>query len=188
MVELLNIDEDVMAQMYKLASINLSPNVPGQVAMSVLVQPPVPGDESYELWESERTAVLASLERRANAITVALNELEGVSCVAAGSLYAFPKITLPPAAICKAKRDGVSPDVLYCLELLGHAGIATTPGSGFGQKDGTYHFRTTILVSEDKLDAFVERIKAFHEHFMAKYKAMSVDEERDLGDTGMCRL
>jgi hypothetical protein len=31
------------------------------------------------------------------------------------------------------------------------AGICVVPGSGFGQKDGTYHFRTTFLPPEDKV-------------------------------------
>ena len=31
MMEFLNVPDDVVAQAYKLASINLSPNVPGQV-------------------------------------------------------------------------------------------------------------------------------------------------------------
>mmetsp|Transcript_30639 Transcript_30639/g.51773 ORF Transcript_30639/g.51773 Transcript_30639/m.51773 type:complete len:483 (+) Transcript_30639:242-1690(+) len=169
MMEVLNVPENVVAEMYKLSSINLSPNVPGQVAMGVMLHPPVPGDESYPKWNAERQAVLDSLGRRAAAITTALNALPGVSCVAAGSLYAFPSIDLPPAAIAAATDKGVSPDVFYCLELLDHTGIATTPGSGFGQKDGTYHFRTTILPPEEKLDEFCAMIKEFHMQFIHKY-------------------
>jgi hypothetical protein len=36
----LNVPADVLAEMYKLASINLSPNVTGQVALGVMVHPP----------------------------------------------------------------------------------------------------------------------------------------------------
>ncbi len=46
-----------------------------------------------------------------------------------------------------AKAMGKSPDVMYCLELLAETGISTVPGSGFKQAPGTFHFRTTILVS-----------------------------------------
>jgi len=35
-----------LPQAYKLASINLSPNVPGQVAMGVMCAPPKPGEPS----------------------------------------------------------------------------------------------------------------------------------------------
>ena len=139
MVEILNVPADVIAEMYKLASINLSPNVPGQVAMGVMTQPPRRGEPSYELFYSERQAVLDSLARRAKAITDALNVLPGVKCVEAGSLYAFPSITLPEGAIKAAELAGMAPDVFYCIEMLNETGIATTPG-GFGQKDGTFHF------------------------------------------------
>lgn len=39
-----------------------------------------PGDESYELYEKERDAVLGSLKRRAVIMVDALNKLEGISC------------------------------------------------------------------------------------------------------------
>lgn len=34
-----------------MVSINLSPNTTGQAAMSIMMNPPQPGDESYELYE-----------------------------------------------------------------------------------------------------------------------------------------
>ena len=51
-------------------------------------------------------------------------------------------------AIAAAKARGVEPDFLYCEELLDTTGICTVPGSGFGQEEGTYHFRTTFLPQE----------------------------------------
>lgn len=42
-------------------SINLSPNTMGQVAMSLMVNPPQPGSESYEQWKREHDEGLASL-------------------------------------------------------------------------------------------------------------------------------
>ena len=62
-------------------------------------------------------------------------------------MYCFPRITLPQGAIDAARKLGKSPDVLYCLELLNETGISCVPGSGFQQAPGTFHFRTTILVS-----------------------------------------
>ncbi len=62
-------------------------------------------------------------------------------------MYAFPQITLPRKAIAKAQSIGKSPDVLYCLELLEETGLSCVPGSGFQQVPGTFHIRTTILVS-----------------------------------------
>ena len=48
-------------------------------------------------------------------------------------------------------------------------GICTVPGSGFGQEDGTFHFRTTFLPQEDKIDKVLDTMKDFQAAFMAKY-------------------
>ena len=39
----------------------------------------------------------------------------------------------------------MEPDVYYCLKLLEEHGISFVPGSGFGQIEGTYHFRSVLL-------------------------------------------
>lgn len=31
--------------------------------------------------------------------------------------------------------------MFYCMKLLEETGICVVPGSGFGQREGTYHFR-----------------------------------------------
>lgn len=48
---------------------------------------------------------------------------------------------MPKSAINAAKAKGLPPDVHYCYELLDSKGIVVVPGSGFGQKQDTYHFR-----------------------------------------------
>lgn len=49
-------------------------------------------------------------------------------------------------------------------------GICIVAGSIFGQKPGTYHFRTTILPQFDKLNDMLEKLKKFHQNFLLKYK------------------
>merc|ERR1712150_461212 len=51
----------------------------------------------------------------------------------------------------RAKEAGQAPDVFYAFQLLENTGICIIPGSGFGQRPGTYHFRTTILPQKDAL-------------------------------------
>ncbi|KAJ1400484.1 hypothetical protein B484DRAFT_471169 [Ochromonadaceae sp. CCMP2298] len=102
-----------------VASINLCPNVPGQVSVGLMVNPPRLGEPSYALYRSEKEQVIDSLKRRARMMTDAFNSMEGVSCQETeGAMYAFPQITLPPAFVVEAGRLGKAPDVLYCLELL----------------------------------------------------------------------
>jgi glutamate--glyoxylate aminotransferase len=147
-MELHNFHPEIIQEIYKLASINLSPNVPGQIALGLMVNPPKPNDPSYALYMQEKSDLIASLKRRARLITDAFNRLEGFTCQETeGAMYSFPQITLPPAAITAAKEKGKNPDVMYCLELLEETGLSCVPGSGFQQKPGTFHFRTTILVS-----------------------------------------
>lgn len=48
--------------------------------MEVMVNPPKPGDESYELYIKERDDIYNSLKRRAIKLTKFLDSLEGISC------------------------------------------------------------------------------------------------------------
>lgn len=69
MMELHNIDPYVQTQLYKLASSGLCSGVAGQMMMSLMVRPPLPGGESYELFNKEETAIFESLKRRAVSVS-----------------------------------------------------------------------------------------------------------------------
>lgn len=166
----LNIDPDVLAEIYKLCSTNLSSNVDGQVMVGLMVNPPKPGDFSYESYQAEVDGLLSSLARRAKMISDAFNKLEGVHCNAVeGALYCYPNIKIPEKAVKEAAKRGYAGDVLYCLELLDETGICCIPGSGFGQVDGTYHLRTTILPPESEFDEIVSLFTKFHKGFIERY-------------------
>ncbi len=81
-------------------------------------------------------------------------------------MYLFPTIHLPPKAIEAAEKADRQPDEFYCLELLDRTGICLVPGTGFGQKPGTLHFRTTFLAPGTE---WVGRIVDFHQAFMRQY-------------------
>lgn len=169
--ELCGFDEGVRSELYKLASISLCANSTGQVLMGLQSAPPQPGDASYALYVSERDAILASLQRRAVKLVESFRRLEGVTCEAPeGALYAFPNIRLPPKAVAAAAAAGKAPDTLYCLELLDATGVVVVPGSGFGQADGSFHLRSTILPPEADLDRVIAQLAAFHAAFMDKYR------------------
>lgn len=169
--EVVNFPDDVVAQLVKGASINLCSNLGGQIIMALVMNPPEEGDESFPLYKKERDGILDSLKRRAEVMTGCLNKLEGVTCVPTeGALYAYPQLRLPDKAVQAAKKVGKSPDFLYCRELLESKGIVTVPGSGFKQVEGTFHFRTTILPSEETIDKVSSDLTDFHSDFMKKYK------------------
>eukprot|EP00183_Erythrolobus_madagascarensis_P001456 CAMPEP_0185847766 /NCGR_PEP_ID=MMETSP1354-20130828/2911_1 /TAXON_ID=708628 /ORGANISM="Erythrolobus madagascarensis, Strain CCMP3276" /LENGTH=518 /DNA_ID=CAMNT_0028548097 /DNA_START=98 /DNA_END=1654 /DNA_ORIENTATION=- len=168
--EAINIHAGTKAEVYKLLSMNLSSNVDGQIYVGLMVNPPKMGEPSYELYEQETRGIISSLCRRAQMLTAAFNALEGVSCSAVeGAMYAFPQIELPSGAIDAAKRLGHTPDEYYCLELLDKTGICAVPGSGFGQRDGSFHFRTTILPPESMFEHIVAAFSKFHADFLRQH-------------------
>merc|ERR1719309_1700953 len=140
--------------------------------MDTVVNPPVEGEPSYADWSQERDSTLDSLARRAKLVADTLNSIEGITCnTVQGAMYAFPQITLPEKALEAAKEAGQPGDVFYAFNLLESKGICIIPGSGFGQRPGTFHFRTTILPQEDMIRDMLGRIKEFHVEFLKKYAA-----------------
>jgi len=69
----------------------------------------------------------------------------------------------------EATRQNLAGDALYCRELLDETGLCVVPGSGFGNKEGEYHFRTTILPQENHLREVLQKFGQFHKAFLAKY-------------------
>ena len=128
--------------------------------MSLMVNPPAEGSAARKGLEAEKQAILLSLRKRAHMMTDGFNSLEGVTCnFTEGAMYSFPRLRLPPKAVAAAKASGKAPDVFYCLKLVEQTGISTVPGSGFGQEEGTYHLRTTILPSEEKMKEVVSLLQ-----------------------------
>lgn len=151
-----NVPEDVAAQMLKLQSVCLCANLVGQAAIYAMVRPPKPGMPSYPLYAAERGVVLETLKERAVLLAEGLNRIEGIRCnIVAGAMYAFPSIQLPPGRT----------DFEYAMALLEQTGICVVPGSGFGQAEGTAHFRTTILPSTEKIQQVVQSLGEFHRNF-----------------------
>ncbi|KAF0685004.1 Aste57867_23033 [Aphanomyces stellatus] len=170
-MELVNFDHDVMEELYKLVSINLCSNIEGQLMVALMTNPPKPGDASHALYVQQRDDIVSSLKRRAVKLVASYNQLEGVTCnVTEGAMYTFPKITVPPKAVAEAKKQGIAPDAFYAFALLNSTGIVVVPGSGFGQEDGTFHFRSTILPPEEAIDEVIEKTAKFHAEFMDKYR------------------
>lgn len=166
--ELVGFDPAVSEQIYKYVSIMICAPVIGQCLVEMMVNPPKEGDPSYPLYKEEYDSIFEGLQERATALYEAFKKMEGVEVdVPQGSMYLFPTITLPSKAIEAAKAASRSPDEFYAMELLEATGVCMVPGSGFGQKEGTFHVRTTFLAPGM---AWVGRIAKFHEQFMARYK------------------
>lgn len=166
--ELVGFSDEVVEQITKFVSISLCAPVIGQCLVEMMVNPPQEGSESYPLYKKEYDGIFAGLQERATALYEAFKKMEGVSInEPAGSMYLFPTITLPEKAVAKAKEEGKQADEYYASRLLDATGVCIVPGSGFGQKEGTLHIRTTFLAPGTE---WVGRITKFHEEFMSEFK------------------
>ncbi|XP_034017371.1 alanine aminotransferase 2-like [Thalassophryne amazonica] len=169
-MEVVNLDPEVKMQLTKLVSVRLCSPVPGQALMDLVANPPRPDEPSYALFVKERSAVLAALAEKAKLTEETFNAIPGITCnPVQGAMYTFPRITIPPKAIAKAEEEGLHPDMFYCMRMLDEEGICLVPGSGFGQRTGTFHFRMTILPPTEKLKVVLERIAAFHQRFTREF-------------------
>jgi len=170
-MDVVNCDPIVYQMINKTAGISLCSNTAGQVVMDMKVNPPSAkmGESlaTVQQYEHEATKLTASLKRRANAVTVSLNQMDNVSAnPVEGALYALAKIDFSEKFIKEAESKNVEPDFLYCMKALEHTGCILVPGSGFYQKPGTHHFRTTILpLPEERFYKTFDKLKEFNKKF-----------------------
>lgn len=95
-------------------------------------------------------AVNNKLRSRRDLTVKTLNAIPRVSCVAPrGAFYAFPRIEIP------------EPDDVFVKELLLKKHVLVVHGSGFGQKQGTKHFRIVFLPDEATLTRAYQAIAEF---------------------------
>lgn len=125
--------------MAKMERARLSSNHPEQYAI-----PAVLGKVQEHI-----DGVVAKMQARRDLTVERLNAMPGISCVPPqGAFYAFPRIDL-----------GVS-DEDFCRRVIREHGVIIVPGSGFGQVEGTNHFRVVFLPPEDILNRAYDAIEA----------------------------
>merc|ERR1712002_332133 len=169
-MEIINLDPYIKGQLTKLISTKLCPPTLGQCAMAIVCKEPKPGDPSHENFKKEKQETLDLLKKKAKLVAETFNSIPGISCnEVTGAMYAFPRIDLPPKAIQAAKEAGQTPDTFYCFRILEEIGLCVVPGSGFGQRPGTYHFRMTILPPLADIEKNMNAFKDFHMKFIEKY-------------------
>ena len=136
--------EDFVAAINKFLRARLSANHPEQYAIA----PMLDGTQKH------LKEILPKLQRRRDITVEMLNAIPGISCVKpTGAFYAFPKI------------ETARPDTDFVKELIQETGVVVVPGSGFGQKPGTQHFRVVFLPPDDVLKKSYENIETFWQKF-----------------------
>jgi alanine transaminase len=181
-MELLNVSSTFLDQIFKMVSINLCSNIDGQIMLGLIVNPPKPNMKGvFDKFTKEYTDILNSLKYKAKLVAEILNSFDGVVCnTINGSMYAYPSIEFPTNAIIASKKNNCKAvDEFYCLRLLNETGICVVPGSGFGQKKGSYHIRLTILPSKYEMISLLEKMRIFHKNFMDIYMPHDITFQRD---------
>jgi alanine transaminase len=154
-----------------------------QQQLELQCNPPKEGDPSYALFNKESSAIMEALATKASLITKAFNSMTNWSCVEVqGALFAFPRVTLTQKVIEAARQkgefkdvgwysycEGMEPDSFYANELLEATGVCCSSGNIFGQKEGTYHVRLTLMPSVDRVKLALDRWATFNEQFFKKY-------------------
>jgi alanine transaminase len=165
-----NVLPEVKEQILKLASISLCSNSIGQIAVDLMVNPPITGSPSHERYIQERSAIMQTLIRKSQMMYEGLNQMANTQCnKVEGAMYAFPEVKFSPKAIQAAAEANMPVDTFYVLRALEETGIILVPGSGFGQEAGTYHFRITNLVTESKVESMLKLLREFNAKFHQEY-------------------
>ncbi|XP_032429209.1 alanine aminotransferase 2-like [Xiphophorus hellerii] len=140
-----------------------SPPVLPQLALEIMVNPPSPGDASYEVFTQEILQKVETLTQNTQRACEFLNGVSGMSCQQAmGGVFLYPRLHLPAEIIQEAKRSGLRADVLYCKKFLEEEGVCLGPGSENGDDDENYHIRLCISAPAAVLEDVLKRLRSFH--------------------------
>lgn len=115
--------------------------------MQYCIKPALEGDQS-----NVANSVKKLVNRR-NLMLDKVNHIDGIDLIAPkGAFYAFPSIE-------------VEDDYHFCIELLKATGVVVVPGSGFGQKPNSKHFRIVICPNEETIDKAFSLIGQFYKEY-----------------------
>ncbi len=143
--------KDYIEAINKLLRARLSANHPEQYA----IPPALEGDQSHLETANKK------LTSRRDMTVEMLNSIPGISCVKPeGAFYAFPKLHMN------------TPDNIFVAELIKETGVVVVPGTGFGQRPGTNHFRVVFLPPEETLLKAYKNIAEFTEKFIEEHETV----------------
>lgn len=92
--------------------------------MDVVVNPPRPGEPSYEQFCAEKSQVLSDLAKKAKLVESLFNQLPGYHCQPVmGAMYAFPRLELPPKAMRAAEVRGLRDFCIEYFEVIRHTSV-----------------------------------------------------------------
>uniref|UniRef100_A0A8C9XYP0 alanine transaminase n=1 Tax=Sander lucioperca TaxID=283035 RepID=A0A8C9XYP0_SANLU len=116
-MEQVNMDPEVTQFVDTMLCTDISTPVTGQLALDLMVNPPKPGDPSYDTYTQEILLTLATLSQNAQRVQEFLKDLPGMSCQPAmGGIYLYPCLHLPSEIIEKAKVRNVTRTFMFMAQ------------------------------------------------------------------------
>ncbi|XP_020510875.2 alanine aminotransferase 2-like isoform X1 [Labrus bergylta] len=168
-MEIINMEPEVTKHLKRMPG-PYSPPVLPQLALQLMVNPPTPGELSYQTYSQEILHIKKTLSQNAQRAHEFLNALPGMTCQPAmAGVFLFPCLHLPTEMIEEAKMLGVKADVLYCQRLLEEEGVCLGAGCENGQEDQNYHIRLCVLAPPDTLDQVLARLRSFHLRLLSRF-------------------
>ncbi len=139
---------DYIEAINKLLRARVSANHPEQYAIAAALN----GDQSH------LAKLINKLEIRRGIMVDFLSKVEGINLVKPeGAFYAFPSID-------------VKDDTQFVSELIKETGVVVVPGSGFGQRPGTHHFRIVTLPQEEILRKAFQLISEYYTYYKNRFE------------------
>jgi alanine-synthesizing transaminase len=124
----------------RLLRARLCANHPEQFAIKAALEGP----------QDHLVEVTGKLRARRDLTVAWCKATPGISCVSPrGAFYAFPRLEIPES------------DEVFVKELLQKKHVLVVHGSGFGQKQGTKHFRIVFLPDEQTLQTAYQAMGGF---------------------------
>uniref|UniRef100_A0A3P8UPX0 alanine transaminase n=1 Tax=Cynoglossus semilaevis TaxID=244447 RepID=A0A3P8UPX0_CYNSE len=159
-METINIDPEVIHYIEILLCFDISTPVTGQLALDLMVNPPKPGDQSYD------TYIQVTGQTRRARVVQALNVLPGMSCQPSmGGVYLYPSLRLPPDFMKYAEvsrnlgreenllfilGSSCGPDLMVQWMLLQEEGVLLGPGWTCGGASHQHHIRWILPFGTNK--------------------------------------
>ncbi|KAM8745905.1 alanine aminotransferase 2-like [Acanthopagrus schlegelii] len=168
-MEAINLDPAVFEYLREIQC-SKSPHTICQLALEAMVNPPSPGDPSYETYTREILHTRTTLSQNAQRACEFLNNLPGMKCQPAmAGIFLYPRLQLPPWIREEAKVLGVKADLLYCQKLLEEEGVCLGAGCQNGQDDPNYHIRLCVLTAPATLDEVLALLSSFHLRLLDRF-------------------
>ncbi|KAM3619528.1 uncharacterized protein V6R79_009666 [Siganus canaliculatus] len=163
-MEMVNIEPDMKPFLNMMHFAYISTPVMGQLGLDIMVNPPRPGDPSYDSYMQELLLTRTTMSQNAQRAQEFLNDLPGMSCqpITAG-IYLYPRLHLPSEIIEQAEEQELEADVFYCQRLLQEEGVF----AGAGGRDGKHHLRLCVLLPPDTLEDILARLGSFHRRLLS---------------------